>query len=166
MEKNAMSFISEYLSNTWIIPAEIISLTLLFIFATWFVSRYFKAIKISSPFFPCLQSQITHEEHFKNDIRQHQRIEVDGIRADISDGKSSYSGLITNISTLGLCIKNVPDTLSTSRSFLSIIVRGSKEEYRIVARPRWEQAQNNIGKTIGAEIASSPNSWSDFILSH
>jgi hypothetical protein len=98
--------------------------------------------------------------------RQDPRIAVEELRADISDGLASYSGLVTNISQLGICLKDVPDKLSTSRSLLSIIIKGKSENFRIVARPRWEIAQSNRGKTIGAEIASSPLSWGDFVLSH
>ncbi len=146
-------------------PVALIILTTLFIITTWLFARYYKTTKFGSVFFPFLQNQQTNGVQFKNDIRQLERIEVEGIRADISDGISSYSGLITNISTLGLCLKDVPANMSTSRSFLSVVIRGKSEEYRIVARPRWEQIQSNMGKTVGAEIASSPNSWNDFVLS-
>jgi hypothetical protein len=98
--------------------------------------------------------------------RQDPRIEVEELRADISDGLASYSGLVTNISQLGLCLKDVPDKLSASRSLLSIVIKSKSENFRIVARPRWEISQDNRGKTIGAEIASSPHNWGDFVLSH
>lgn len=147
-------------------PAAAIILTTIFIFTTWIVTRYYRNIKCFPKTFPILKCETKSDIQIKNDTRKHERVAVEGIRADISDGRYSYTGLITNISTLGLCLKDVPEKLSASKSLLSIVVRGKSEEYRIVARPRWEQAQTNRGKTIGAEIASSPHSWGDFVLSH
>lgn len=98
--------------------------------------------------------------------REFKRVDIDGLRADISDGLASYSGLVTNISAHGLCLQDVPDKLSSSRSLLSVVVRGQVKNYRIVARPRWVVIQENKGKSLGVEIASSPTSWNEFVFSH
>jgi len=99
------------------------------------------------------------------EARKTSRIPTSGLRAEISDGTVSYSGLVTNISRLGLCIQHISEKLSSSRSLISIVIRNSTVHYRVVARPRWEQFQTGRGKTIGVEIARAPENWNEFILS-
>lgn len=98
--------------------------------------------------------------------REFPRIGMEDLRADISDGIASYSSQVANISAHGLCLHGVPDKLSSSRSLLSVVVRGQEETYRIVVRPRWMHVQDNRSKTLGVEIASAPTSWTEFVSSH
>lgn len=161
-----MSTLSEYTSNVWIIPLAILGILPFVLFIIASVTRILKNKELNAKTaVPNITNGKTVQTN-KDCARQHERIEVEGIRADISDGKSSYTGLITNVSKLGLCLKDVPENLSTSRSLLSVVVRSKTESYRIVARPRWEIPQNNTGKTIGAEIASCSSDWGDFVHSH
>lgn len=115
-----------------------------------------------------LSNRPTHQPGTRTnqDTRCDQRIAVNGLRAEISDGLHTYCGLVLNISRRGVCLKDVPDGLSTSRALLSIAIRGGSENFRLVVRPRWTRMQENSGKTIGAEIASSPDNWGEYILSH
>lgn len=98
--------------------------------------------------------------------REFPRVDIKNLRADISDGLASYSGRVTNISSHGLCLRDLPEKLPDSRSLLSVVVQGQIESYRIVARPRWTSVQKNKDKTLGVEIASSPTGWQKFVSSH
>lgn len=98
--------------------------------------------------------------------REFQRVDIKGLRADISDGLASYSGRVTNISSHGLCLRDLPEKLSDSRALLSVVVQGDIENYRMVARPRWTSVQKNKDKTLGVEIASAPTGWQKFVSSH
>lgn len=108
------------------------------------------------------QPEIRHAQ----DTRCDQRIAVHGLRAEISDGLRSYCGLVINISRSGVCLRDVTDRLSPSRALLSIAIHAGSGSYRLVVRPRWTKLQENRAKTIGAEIASSPDSWGEFVLSY
>ncbi|WP_163339305.1 hypothetical protein [Desulfopila sp. IMCC35008] len=96
--------------------------------------------------------------------RKTSRINVKNLRVDISDGLGTCSGLVENVSRMGLCIKNVPDSLSISNALLSIVVRDQETSYRVVARPRWEKWHPSGVKTIGAELASYPKNWNAFVM--
>lgn len=96
--------------------------------------------------------------------RKTDRINVKNLRVDISDGLGTCSGLVENVSRMGLCIKNVPESLSISNALLSVVVRDQGASYRIVARPRWEKWHPSGVKTIGAELASYPKNWNTFVM--
>lgn len=99
------------------------------------------------------------------EARKAPRITTKEVRAEISDGRTIYSGLVANISTIGLCITHVPVKLSSSNKVLSIVLRNRSNQCRVVARLRWERPQAQHGKIIGAEVAAAPDNWHDFVLS-
>ena len=103
------------------------------------------------------------KEQPSHNKRKSERFAVRNMRAEISNGLGSCNGLVDNISKMGLCIKNVPESLSVSNALLSVVVTDRKETYRVVARPRWEHWSSSGVKTIGAEIASHPQNWQDFV---
>jgi len=98
--------------------------------------------------------------------RKSTRIKTHYLRAELSDGPTSYNTLVANISEHGLCIQGLPEKFSSSRTFLSVIIRRQSAVYRLVVRPRWEEVQNNSSKAIGLEIAKAPGNWQSFVLSH
>lgn len=161
----AMVIISEYIVVLWMLPVTVFLILPLciFIMNLLFTSSRHMALKLRDVSSNRHAGQPAAEAR---DSRKDQRIAVKGLRADISDGITTYNGLVANISKLGICLKDVPEKLSTSRSLLSIIIHSSSGNFKIVARPRWNQLQANSGKTIGVEIASSPDNWGDFVLSH
>lgn len=152
-----MENISGYIAILWFVPAILFIGLPIASLLVWLgvqgilkIGRVLSSPKIAGP-------------HI-SEKRKTDRIDVKHMRADISDGLGTCSGLVENVSRMGLCIKNVPESLSISNALLSVVVRDQDTSYRVVARPRWEQWHPSGVKTIGAELASYPKNWNAFVM--
>lgn len=163
-EMFAMVMISDYIVLLWMAPAMVLLIMPITIFTT---AALFKAARSLAVTMRRAFTRRNNRQSAKGeDTRQSGRISILGLRADISDSMTSCTGLVANISRMGLCLKDVPERFSISRSFLSINIHGRSANYRLVARPRWERFQSVRGKTIGLEIARAPDNWDEFLVSH
>lgn len=84
--------------------------------------------------------------------------------ADISDGINSFTGTVANISRMGLCINDLPETMSVSSELVSVVIRKGADELQLVGRPCWQYLQHPKRKTIGLKITSSHVDWNAFIF--
>ena len=95
--------------------------------------------------------------------RVNPRIFVQGLSGDISDGKSSYTGVIDNISLSGMSISKLPKTVDNKAELLSVMVEGGNRYFKLLLKKCWE-TENEENKTIGTEIQNSPWLWNEFVL--
>ena len=95
--------------------------------------------------------------------RRHQRVEVDNLNVDISDGMGFFTGTISDISRFGLKVENVPKRLNDSVKQLSIVISGKGQHFKVKARPRWTVRQP-ISKSVGIEIVQAPFGWTEFVM--
>lgn len=156
--------LAEHLSTLLIAAA----LLLLLLPACVFILAFFSdSVRRFLRHFPVHMQRLRHSFRRKRttEPRKTKRFATRELRAEITDGRTSYCGLVANISLFGICIRELPEKLSCSRSLISIVVHGKTGQYRLVARPRWETRQANNAKTIGVEIAHSPETWQQFVLS-
>lgn len=158
-----MAILTEYIVLIWLLPATLFLLLPLCALITQVIFTAAKntASQLRKLWIRQRRNKATNQT---SELRKVSRKATTELRAEISDGRSSYRGLVANISQEGVCIKDIPDTFSNSRKLLSIIVRTTTTHYRLVARPCWEKHEIDRGKTIGAEIAIAPDNWKDFVL--
>ena len=97
------------------------------------------------------------------DLRVHPRIPVQGLLGDISDGKSTCTGVIDNISLSGMSISKLPKTVKNKTQLLSVMVDGGNRYFKLSLKQRWE-IENGGNRTIGTEIQDSPWVWNEFVL--
>jgi PilZ domain len=99
----------------------------------------------------------------KMEKRRHQRMEVDNLNVDISDGMGFFTGTISDISRFGLKVENVPKRLNDNAKQLSIVISGKGQHFKVKARPRWTVRQP-ISKSVGIEIVQAPFGWTEFVM--
>lgn len=157
-----MDVVAQYIVLLWLLPVAPILLSLLLCFVWLFLVRL--PLILLAPLLNLLK-RILALFFRRYELRRTPRRKTRDLRAIIVDGTTTYSGQVSDVSSAGLCIRDIPTSFSTSRSLLSIIVQHGSTQQRLVARPRWLKQQRNRGMTIGAEIAIAPDQWQDFVLS-
>jgi len=95
--------------------------------------------------------------------RDHPRVEVADLQADISDGNDFFSGTVKNISRFGLAIDDVPAALDRDADMYSVILDGPGVHFKLLVRPVWELEDGGV-KAFGALIENSPWTWTDYVM--
>ena len=100
------------------------------------------------------------EENNRNSIR-HKTL---GLMSNISDGKSTFVGVVEDISPGGLRISKVPASFDDTVERCYSIVNGPENDFAIAILPRWMQTTNKgMYKMIGFEIENPPADWTAFV---
>ena len=96
--------------------------------------------------------------------RQHPRfIPYEGTFAEITAGDTTCTGLVCNISRLGISLKHLPDKLFDKMDELTVVIRGYGADHNLLVKPRWILATES-GQQIGAEINTVPPGWNQFLM--
>jgi len=85
--------------------------------------------------------------------------------AVISDGKNTFDGLVANISSMGMCIMDVPAAVPVTEGQLSVTIQNGKELMIVAADPRW-LVEQKMGRALGLRITDDHPTWNDFVFSH
>lgn len=157
-----MDVIAEHIILIWLIPTVPLLLPLLMLFL-WalLVELPLVMLRLFRPFYRRILALTFDHYEYRTAPRRKTR----NLRAIISDGTNNYKCLVRDISHSGLCIKDIPDAFRSPRTLLSIIVQNGDHQQRLVARPRWQKLQRHRGRTMGVEIAVSPDEWGSFVMS-
>lgn len=99
------------------------------------------------------------------DKRRHERMKVNNLVADLSDGFGFFSGTIGDISHCGLLLDNIPKKLNNQARKLTVIVSANGKNFRMLAIPKWV-GENNRSKSMGIEILNPSPKWSNFVKQH
>lgn len=97
------------------------------------------------------------------DKREHPRMVMKGMAADISDGKGFFSGMVHDISRFGLSLYEVPRKIDVQSGFLTVIVVGQGDRFRLQVKPCWEKTIG-LEKIIGGRIEDTSIAWADFVM--
>ncbi len=112
--------------------------------------------------------RLTRSYFFTGDIidkeqRKHPRfIPYEGTFAEISAGELTCSGLVCDISRLGISFKHLPDKFYDKMGKLKVVIRGYGVDHNLLIKPKWVSVTES-GKQIGAEIDDAPPGWSQFL---
>ena len=68
--------------------------------------------------------------------RRHQRMAVNNLLVDISDGWRVFSGTVSDVSRFGLKISDILKKLNDRAKRLSLVVSGKGHNFKMKARPR------------------------------
>ncbi|MDW7771287.1 MAG: PilZ domain-containing protein [Desulfobulbaceae bacterium] len=94
------------------------------------------------------------------------RYETIGIMSKISDGESTFVGVVADISINGLRISHIPAPFNDMVEKCYSIVNGPANDFVLALHPRWMQITNNgMYKMIGFKIEDPPANWTAFVVS-
>ncbi|MDK9707572.1 MAG: PilZ domain-containing protein [Desulforhopalus sp.] len=95
--------------------------------------------------------------------RRHQRVEVQNLVANLSDGVEFFSATVCNISRLGILLNDIPQKLKSQGKKLSIIVSAKGRNFRMQVQQKWVSGNTSEGK-MGVEILDPPMGWTVFAM--
>ncbi len=96
------------------------------------------------------------------DKRQHPRIRLNGATVHVTDGCFCTTAQIENVSPDGLCLCNLPEQLYRNAEHLTIFSNGNPAMPTLHIKPCWQAVGWN-GKSIGAIILNTPETWRFFV---
>ncbi len=95
--------------------------------------------------------------------RRHQRVEVENLVANLSDGVDSYPVTVSNISRLGMLLNDIPKCLKNQEHKLSIIVSTKGKDFTMQVEPKWVSTHKTENK-LGLVILDPPLDWTVFAM--
>ncbi len=97
--------------------------------------------------------------------RTYERVEIEGLNADISDGKGFFPGVIYDISRFGLRMTDLPKRINEKKQRMTAVISGHGRNFKMIVRPRWVE-RVGLRKMVGFEIINTPYDWTDFVMRH
>lgn len=162
-----ISLSSEYFVLLWLIPVTLCIIIPLAICLVWLAVRFGRDLAAGRiPFagYVTLRNYLI-EKGLRR--RKEQRVSVrKQLVAEISDGVTTFSGLLVNISRMGMCIMRIPPSMIVSDGPVTVVIRNSPAGMQIVGRPRWQNMQQPGGKAMGMEITGPPEGWDEYVESY
>ena len=98
----------------------------------------------------------------KKEKRIDRRVHADDLQVSVSDGIDMFTGLVCDISKLGICIMGIPEKMFGKSERLAVVVDGGSETFSLHITPKWEKKCQS-GRQIGAFIEYAPDGWGDFV---
>ena len=95
--------------------------------------------------------------------RRDQRVEVQNIIANLSDGVNSCSGTVSNISRFGMLMDDIPQSFKSQENKWSIIVTAKGKDFKMQVEPKWVSGNKSETK-IGLVILDPPFAWTVFAM--
>lgn len=97
-------------------------------------------------------------------LRKGDRHKTLALMAMVSDGMSTYIGIVEEISADGLRLTQVPTDFDDSTGKCSAVVQSPTGDLNISMHPCWVKSTNKgMYKTIGFQIQNPPAGWQEFI---
>jgi len=97
------------------------------------------------------------------DKRRHQRIEVQNVIANLSNGGESFLGTVSDVSRAGMLLADIPHELDSQGKELSIIVSAKGKDYKMLVVPKWISGNDSENK-LGLTILDAPLDWIVFVM--
>ncbi len=158
---------SEYFVILWLIPVTLFIIIPLSICFCWLAVRCLKDLTGGKiPFIDFFSNQY-FDANAGVQKRKEPRASIDkGLTANINDGINSFNGIVANISSMGLCIKEIPENITIASEKVSIVIRNGEEEMQVVGRLCWQYLQESRGRILGLEVTQSTDNWGEYVMSH
>ncbi|WP_028583334.1 hypothetical protein [Desulfogranum mediterraneum] len=100
----------------------------------------------------------------QGDKRRSSRIAVSPLSVNVTDGCIFCVALLDNISSKGVCLKELPNRLYRDTEILTLFSHDQGQIPLLHVQPRW-QSQGSNGKKIGASIINPGAAWESFCAS-
>jgi hypothetical protein len=96
--------------------------------------------------------------------RRHQRIAMQNLVANVSDGADSFSGTVSDISRNGLLLTDIAPGLGNQRGEMSILFSVKGRDIKMFVVPKWVSGINS-GQKMGLAILEPPLEWTIYVIS-
>jgi hypothetical protein len=141
----------DFVNYFWLLPLALFILVPLGVTLIAYILRQTKAFFFTD-------NQVSKEK------RNHPRfIPYEGTLAKITAGDTTYTGLVCDISRLGISLCHLPDKFLNKMDKLTVVIKGYGVDHNLLIRPKWI-VKTESGQQIGAEIETPPPGWNQFIL--
>ena len=95
--------------------------------------------------------------------RKHMRIAMKTLSVDAYDGIGFFSGGVSDVSSLGLCLTDLPNHLKEHKKILTIVVSAREEHFKMTVMAKWS-IKGGVRKSVGVKIINAPWEWTEFIM--
>ncbi len=141
----------------FILPGMIMVPHMVFQLAARCVTYFMRSATVSA------QSRDVQNEN-SLEKRRSPRCCVSGVVADVTDGINSCTGLVCNISKIGIGLMDLPEKIMQKADKLSIIIKGHDGHYPMYLNPQWVDNKGSSLR-IGGLIENVPTDWEIFVSS-
>ena len=96
--------------------------------------------------------------------RRHKtRAQIEGPKAIVARQVKCCQTNISNISSKGICLTNIPQKMfKEANDKFRVIFRSRERDYTMLVQPMWNKLGDN-GYVVGAEILTIPVGWATFV---
>jgi len=110
-----------------------------------------------------IRHHFTSVEGNMENKRRYFRMDVQGMKADISDDIGFCSARVKDVSRFGICLSKMTRKPSVKGDYFLLIISDQNEHhYKMHVQGRWETGQGS-DTIFGAEIKNAPWGWTEFI---
>ena len=96
--------------------------------------------------------------------RKHPRFDsCEDTYAEITVGDTICTGLVCNISKVGISLKGLPDKFTDKMDRLTVVIRDYGKDHNLSVKPKWVTVTES-GNHIGAEIDTVSPGWNKFLM--
>jgi len=95
--------------------------------------------------------------------RRYERVGIQGLEADVSDGVGCFPGVITDISRFGMLMTDLPKRVDGSVKRMTVVVSGHGKNFKMLVRPQWSK-DTGLRQQMGFQILSTPWEWTSFVM--
>jgi len=96
--------------------------------------------------------------------RKHQRVAVDGMSVDLSDGTGFCSGVVQDISQSGLCVADMTMRFGKNSGVFTVVAASGHRRFKLRVKPVWEESSGST-KRMGLEIREPSWAWLEYVWS-
>ncbi len=97
------------------------------------------------------------------DKRRSTRYNISPVRVNVTDGNHFHAATINNISTLGICLKNLPKKIFDKAERLTVIINEKEQNHHtLYVQPVWTTTGSS-GRKLGARIETASSQWFNFL---
>jgi hypothetical protein len=94
--------------------------------------------------------------------RKFQRIAINNLTVNVSDGIGVFPGMISDVSKFGIGMHDLSRKLHGDVKKMTVVISGPKVHYKMDVKPKWS-VKDSLRESVGAEILNAPWSWTEFI---
>jgi hypothetical protein len=99
----------------------------------------------------------------KMEKRKYQRVTIENLSVDVSDGIGFFPGVISDVSRFGMSMADLSTRLNVDVKKMTVVISGKGGHFKMNVRPRWS-IKDGHRKSLGAEISTAPLGWTEFVM--
>ena len=153
-----MLYHPDYIVYLWLIPVVLVIV----------IPAFFKAVcalyrMTESGQAACAREYARQKKSTRiSDRRKHPRVELIGAVALVNGTEEHCTGVVANVSRLGVCLKNLPQALLNKAEKFRVQVCTRAGDFDLIVSPRWEKLFA-ADYMVGAEIVKVPTGWEEYV---